>query len=244
MMMNQQTYEQRVKRAHLAREIIEVVLLVGIIIFVIQLGIKSYSVNTGGLMSPALKDNQLVIVSKLSYVFGSPERGDVIIYNDPLNTQQQRIQRIIGIPGDTVTIKLSSVSVNGHVLNEPYITVDKTAPENPTAFSVTLGKDQYFVANDHRSVCTGQPGCTNDSRDPASLGVSIADQGTKSLDRRFIIGKVVFVYWPLNQMHGVDTYSSTFSGVASRAPAQPSLFAGITALLALAPISRRAKALW
>jgi signal peptidase I len=243
-MMNQQSYEQRVKRAHLAREIIEVVLLVGIIIFVIQLGIKSYSVNTGGLMGPSLKDSQLVIVSKLSYVFGSPQRGDVIIYNNPLNTQQQRIQRVIGIPGDTVKILPSSVSVNGHILNEPYVTIDKNSSENPTAFSVTLGKNQYFILNDHRSVCTQQFNCTNDSRDPEALGVSDADKGTKSLDKRFIIGKVVFVYFPLNQMHGIDTFSGTFNGLATRTLSQPPLFADVTALLAVAPIAGRVRDLW
>jgi signal peptidase I len=215
MQQAQQEYEKRVKRAHLAREIIEVVLLVGIIIFVIQLGIKSYSGNTGGMMSPAIQDNQLVIVSKLSYVFGSPQRGDVIIYNDPLNTQQQRIQRIIGIPGDTVTVTISSISVNGHVLKEPYITVAPGHNENQSPFVVTLGKDQYFVANDNRTLCDSSVpvNCTNDSRNPVAMGVNPSQANVKSLDRQYIIGKVVFVYWPLQQIHGVDTYSNTFAGL-------------------------------
>jgi signal peptidase I len=212
----QQEYAKRVKRAHLAREIIEVVLLVGIIIFVIQLGIKSYSGNTGGMMSPALQDNQLVIVSKLSYLWGSPQRGDVIIYDNPLNTQQQRIQRVIAIPGDTVTLASDAVVVNGHTLHEPYITIKPGASENLKLFTVKLGKDQYFVMNDNRSLCDSSFAsydCTNDSRNPAALGVSQADEGTKSLDKKYIIGKVVFVYWPLNQMHSINTYDATFAGL-------------------------------
>lgn len=212
----QQEYEKRVKRAHLAREIIEVVLLVGIIIFVIQLGIKSYSGNTGGMMSPALQDNQLVIVSKLSYIWGSPQRGDVIIYDNPLNTQQQRIQRVIGIPGDTVQITINSVIVNGHTLHESYITVKPGQNENLAPLTVKLGKDQYFVLNDNRSLCDSSLAayeCTNDSRDPAAMGVGQPDAGTKSLDKKYIIGKVVFVYWPLNQLHGIDTHDATFAGL-------------------------------
>jgi signal peptidase I len=212
----QQEYAKRVKRAHLAREIIEVVLLVGIIIFVIQLGIKSYSGNTGGMMNPSLQDNQLVIVSKLSYVWGSPQRGDVIIYDNPLNTQQQRIQRVIGIPGDTVQITITSVMVNGHTLHEPYITIKPGFSENLTPLTVKLGSNQYFVLNDSRSLCdSSQPtyNCTNDSRNPSALGVSQADEATKSLDKKYIIGKVVFVYWPLNQMHSINTYDATFAGL-------------------------------
>lgn len=235
--MLQENYDAKVRRAHLAREIIEVVLLVGIIIFVIQLGIKSYG-NSGSNMSPAIKDSQLVIVSKLAYVFGSPQRGDVVIYNIPTNTQKQRIQRIIGIPGDTIAFTQNSLSVNGHVLKEPYITIDPNSAENAGSGSITLGRNQYFVANDYRSQCDSSvaPGtCEDDSRNPSAMGVDPTKTPGKSLDKQYIIGKVVFVYWPLNQMHSVDTSSSTFAGVSARGPSQSPLLASLTLLFAAAP---------
>ncbi len=219
-------YEARMQRAHLFREIIEVVLLVGIVIFVIQLGIKSSSVNKyeADFMKHTLSNGQLLIVSKLSYVFGSPQRGDIVLYDDPLNTSQQRIQRIIGIPGDTVVITPASVMVNGHALHEPYITIESGSPENPGAMQVTLGANQYFVMNDDRSLCdstvtNGQ--CTNDSRNPSYVGAT--NPATQSLDRKYIIGKVALVWWPLNQIHGFNSYSSTFSGIGFHSP--PALLA-------------------
>jgi signal peptidase I len=212
-------YEARMRRAHLLREIIEVVLLVGIVIFVIQLGIKSSSVNKyeADFMKHTLSDGQLLIVSKLSYAFGSPQRGDIVLYDNPLNTAQQRIQRVIGVPGDTVAVSPTSVSVNGHVLKETYITIETGSPENPGALQVKLGANQYFVLNDDRSLCdssvtNGQ--CTNDSRNPAYVGA--ANPATQSLDRKYIVGKVALVWWPLNQIHGFDTYSSTYAGLGFR----------------------------
>jgi signal peptidase I len=248
MQQAQQAYEAKVRRAHLVREIIEVVLLVGIIVFVIHLGVQSYSLNGNTFMKPSLQGNQLVIVSKLTYTFGSPQRGDVIAYNNPLNTNDYRIQRVIGIPGDTVVVGLNSLTVNGKLLKEPYITIDANSDENPTAFSVTLAKNQYFVANDYRSQCyqavDGPAGSciagdTNDSRNYLQMGISSTQQGTLSLDRKYIIGKVVFVYWPLNQMHGVDTSSSTFAGISDRLPPTQPLLADLTALAALAPVALR-----
>ena len=244
--MLQQNYEKKVRRAHLAREIIEVLLLVGIIIFVIQLGIKSYGYG-GPNMNPTLDKGQLLIVSKLAYAFGSPQRGDVVVYNNPLNTKIQRIQRIIGIPGDTVIWTSSQISVNAHVLKEPYIQVDANKPENEDINSMTLAKNQYFVANDYRSFCilpgNDDPvpagGCSNDSRNFGAMGIDPSKSPGKSLDRQYIIGKVVFVYWPFNKMHGVDNSPSTFAGIADRVPTPSPLLADITVLFVAVPFVAR-----
>ena len=221
----QASYAAKVRRAHLTREIIEVALLIGIIVVAIKLGIETYGLSapdsgtptTSSPMSPAINYGQNVIVSKLSYVLGSPQRGDVIVYADPLHASDQsleRIQRIIGIPGDVVLLTPTSVSINGKVLTEPYATVLTT---QATGIQVTLGKNQYFVLDDNRSSgCNNKltvTGCFDDSRNPLAMGVDISKNPGGSLDRKYIVGKVVFIYWPLNQMHGVNTYSSTFSGL-------------------------------
>jgi signal peptidase I len=213
----QASYAAKVRRAHLVREIIEVVLLIGIIVVAIKLGVESFGLSDKSTsMSPALSPNQNVIVSKLSYILSKPQRGDVIVYEDPLHTSDasaQRIQRIIGIPGDTIVISPTSVTVNGHTLVEPYATVTTS---QATGLTQKLGKDQYFVMNDNRSGCNTSinvSDCFDDSRNPNALGVDINRNPGNSLDLKYIVGKVVFVYWPLNKMHGVDTFPDTFKGL-------------------------------
>jgi signal peptidase I len=116
--------------------------------------------------------NQYVLVDKVSYMLGDPQRGDVVVFNYPLATERDFIKRVIGLPGETVTISAGQVYINGEVLEEPYIAAPP-AYEN----SWTLGPDQYFVLGDNR----------NSSSDSHSWG---------PLDRQYLIGRAVFVYWP------------------------------------------------
>ena len=222
----QTSYAAKVRRAHLAREIIEVVLLIGIIFVAIKLGVETYGLSlpapstpiSSSPMSPAINYGQNVIVSKLSYFFGSPQRGDVIIYDNPVHAsdaQAENIGRIIGVPGDTIIVNIASVTVNGHVLTESYSSIAPGSNQG-TPIQQKLGKDQYFVMNDNRSFCVKDANgvCEIiDSRNPAALGVDVTKNPNGSLDRKYIVGKVTFVYWPFNKMHGIDTYPDTFKGL-------------------------------
>ncbi len=192
--MIQSQQEARIRRAHVAREIIEVVLLVAIIFIAIRLSIGTFTVQHDS-MEPNYLPGQNVIVNKLAYVFGKPQRGDVIVFYYPLDTTQTFIKRIIGVPGDTIVVTPATVSVDGRVLNEPYI----IAAVNPRFGQITLGPNQYFVMGDNRPV----------SCDSRSWGA------VPSSD---IIGKVTAVYWPLNVLRGSNTYSSTFAGLPTIAP--------------------------
>lgn len=182
-------HEKKMRRAHITREVIEVILLVVVISVAIRLSIDTRFVE-GDSMEPNLPPSQLVMVNKLAYLFGSPQRGDVIVLYFPLDTSKQFIKRIIGIPGDRIDLKPGEVSVNGHPIAEPYVTKE----QNAQVGSVTLGPDQYFVMGDHREV----------SCDSRSWG---------PLPKNDIIGKVTLVYWPLSKIHGVNTYESTFAGI-------------------------------
>jgi signal peptidase I len=125
------------------------------------LSIRSYRV-TGVSMEPGLHDGQVVYESSLSYTFSSPSRGDLIIFHQPLSTGNTCqllshpgalvLKRIIGIPGDTVSVTSTSVILNGSILNEPYIaSASNGASENGmTTPNITLGPGQYFLLGDNR----------------------------------------------------------------------------------------------
>ena len=179
----------KLKRSHLAREIVETIALTLLIFLVIRFAIQSYRVD-GISMQPGLNSNEYVLVNKMAYLFHAPERGDVIVFHFPLDTTRDFIKRVIGIPGDTVSIDSTTVRVNGMLLKEPYISM----PANPTGYKGKIQPDQYFVMGDNRQF-------SDDSR----------DWGTVPKD--YIIGKAVMVYWPLNNWQFINTYPAVFAQI-------------------------------
>lgn len=147
-------------------------------------------------MQPGLHTNELVMVNLLAYDFGSPHRGDVIVLHPPDDPSTTYVKRVIGVPGDHISITTNAVIVNGHTLNEPYISpLDPSAPENPSVVpNLTLGPKQYFVMGDNRQ----------DSLDSRSFGY---------VPRANIVGQAELVFWPLPVFHGIQTYPNVFSGV-------------------------------
>src|SRR5690349_2112812 len=91
------------------------------IFVVLRFVVQSYHVE-GTSMEPSLSSSEYVAVNKVAYDFGhTPERGDVIIFHYPKNTSVDYIKRVVGLPGDTVTVTDKTVTVNGVLLDEPYI---------------------------------------------------------------------------------------------------------------------------
>jgi signal peptidase I len=155
----------------LLREIIETVILTVLIYAVVNFATGRFKVE-GSSMEPSVHPNQYVLVDKISYRVGGPQRGDVVVFNYPLATDRDFIKRIIGLPGETVSVASGVVSVNGQPLTEPYI----AAPPMSTG-TWQLGPGQYFVMGDNR----------NNSSDSRSWG---------PLERKYLIGKAVLTYWP------------------------------------------------
>jgi signal peptidase I len=155
----------------LLREILETILLTVVIYAAVNFGTGRFRVESIS-MEPNLEPGQYVLVDKVSYLFIPPQRGDVVVFQYPLATEKDYIKRIIGLPGEVVTIANGVVSVNGQPLEEPYI----AAPPN-YASTWTLGPDQYFVLGDNR----------NSSSDSHVWG---------PLEREYLIGKTLLIYWP------------------------------------------------
>lgn len=190
---------RRVERARrspstFARELIETVVLTAIVFLVVNVTARPYTVD-GPSMQPGLVTGDRVVVSMLAYNLGSPQRGDVIVFHPPDDPGTTYVKRIIGIPGDRISITPDAVILNGHKLTEPYISVvEPSAPENISVLpTITLKANQYFVMGDNRQ----------DSVDSRVFGY---------VPRANIIGKAEFVYWPLPTVHGISTFSNVFSG--------------------------------
>ena len=166
----------------LLREIIETVLLTVIIYLGVNFATGRFRIE-GSSMEPSMHPNQYVLVDKISYKIANPKRGDVVVFNYPLATERDFIKRVIGLPGETVAVRGGVVSINGQPLQEPYISAP---PDYNNSWS--LGPNQYFVLGDNR----------NSSLDSHSWG---------PLDRHYLIGRAVFVYWPPSLVGPVPHFS-------------------------------------
>jgi signal peptidase I len=153
---------------------VSVVLAIILIVFIYQ-PVKV----EGTSMMPSLTDQERIFINKFTYRFGTIERGDMVVFWFPLDKSKSYIKRIIGLPGDKVLVDNGAVIVNGRPLDEIYVP-DEYRDHNSYP-EVEVEPGHYYVLGDHRS-------SSNDSR---SWG---------TVDREFIYGKAVFVYWPLAKM--------------------------------------------
>jgi signal peptidase I len=169
------------KRPHLLREIVEIVAITVLFFFLIRLLTQSYHVNDGS-MQPGLSADSYVMINKQAYLFRPPQRGDVIVFHLPSNTNIDFIRRIIGLPGDTVQIDGTDVKVNNTVLKEPYVSSNTT----PIVNTWKVPPGQYFVLGDNRP----------SSEDSRYWG---------PVPKNYIVGKAIFVYWPSDKLKIIDT---------------------------------------
>lgn len=185
------------KTGSVLKEIISTVVLTILIFLVIRFLAQNFTV-TGTSMEPKLHDTEQVMVDKVAYMFSTPARGDVIVFIAPPHPDLNYIKRVIGIPGDTITIHNTTVIVDGVTLNEPYVAPSNQgnpfAAKNITNLVVPPG--DYFVLGDNRRV-------SSDSRDWGFV------------PRQNIVGRADFVYWPLGENNDgfLHNYSSVFANV-------------------------------
>ena len=137
--------------------------------------------NVGESMEPTLKSGDKVLINRLVYEVKSPDYGDLIVFKPKGNQNAHyHIKRVVGKPGDTVTVKSGRVFVNGELLNET-VQTESMQDAGLAEDGVKLGTDEYFVLGDNRNY-------SSDSRDP-----SVA-----LIHRKEIIGRAWLRIWPLN----------------------------------------------
>lgn len=167
--------EQTNNTGQLARDIIEIIVLAAVLFLAvnaISARIRVESIS----MEPALNRDDFVLVDKISYRLGSPGRGDIIVFNYPIDPDQKYVKRIIGLPGEQVKIANGRVQIDGQMLSEPYI---RAAPIYEGSWVVP--EDSYFVLGDNR----------NRSNDSHNWGM---------LPEENVIGRGLLIYWPPNHI--------------------------------------------
>jgi signal peptidase I len=135
----------------------------------------------GDSMYPTFKNNEQLVLEKLSIKFSSPKRGEIVIFRNPKTPDVLVIKRVIGLPGETFELSNGAVYINGDALDEPYLAKDIKTTTGRTFEEgqvYTIPQDSYVVLGDNRTMST-------DSREWGFLNSS------------FIVGRVLFVYYPL-----------------------------------------------
>jgi signal peptidase I len=155
-----------------AKEAIITLVLALVIFFAARACLQTYEVFQTSML-PNFQPGQRVVVAKAAYWFNGPARGDVVIFHAPNGSQENWIKRIIGLPGDTVEVKMGQLYVNGTFLDEPYV----IRPFTYTMAKVTVPAGKYFFLGDNRDV-------SNDS----SRGWLITKDN--------LIGKAWLISWP------------------------------------------------
>lgn len=100
-------------------------------------------------MVPTLKYGDRVLVNKFIYRFTEPERGDVIVFKSVQGDDQDLIKRVVGVPGDEITVRGGRLFVNGEPQREPY--VNKKFPDRSFYAPTTVPKDHVFMMGDNRA---------------------------------------------------------------------------------------------
>ncbi len=133
------------------KEIVTFLVLAVVIVLPIRLFVAQPFVVEGESMHPTFESADYLIVDELTYHFQNPKRGDVIVFRYPNDPKVFYIKRIVGLPGETVSIDQGKVSIKkvdgtSITLDESYV-VDEDATYTQ---STSVGPDQYFVMGDNR----------------------------------------------------------------------------------------------
>jgi len=176
---------------------------------VIAVLIKTFLVQPFWIPSESMLDtihvNDRVMVNKLAFRFGEPQRGDIVVFRDPAEPEEEEsipeavirsvmeaigirtrghddlIKRVIGLPGDTITISDDQVHIDGVALAEPYLDEDVVMPD---AGPFTVGQDEVFVMGDNREF----------SFDSRRFG---------NIEYEALVGRAFVIIWPVSNFGGL-----------------------------------------
>ena len=169
------------KKENFFKEVLKFSLIAILIVAPIRIFIAQPFVVSGASMQPNFDSSQYLIVDQLSCQFGTPERGEVIIFKYPKDPSTFFIKRVIGLPNETVIMDSGNLIIkntdfpDGFAIEEPYI---KEATED--TFITKLADDEYFVLGDNRK----------HSSDSRIWG---------PLNDKFVVGKAFLRLFPVNK---------------------------------------------
>ena len=182
------------KPEHPFLEIVRFALIAIIIVVPIRMFVAQPFIVSGASMDETFSNGQYLIVDQLTYQFESPQRGEVVIFRYPGDPSKFFIKRVVGVPGDTISIEGDIVTIRneehpmGTRLQEPYI----TSMSGNDTITEKLNAEEYFVMGDNRDY----------SSDSRSWGILTEDR---------IIGRALVRLFPLSAL---GTFPGSYDGEA------------------------------
>ena len=132
-------------------------------------------------MVPTIMVKDHVVVTKFNYWLREPERGEIVVFESPVEKNKNLIKRLIGVPGDTIEFKDNVLYINGEQVQEDYLSDEVfTADYGP----IIVPEEMYFMCGDNRQR----------SYDSRSWGFVSKEQS---------IGQGVAIYWPIKHLPGL-----------------------------------------
>lgn len=179
----EQKPEENTKRT-LSKTVVEFISVIATSIVAIML-IFTFAFRIVGVSGPSMMNTLIngdwLIVSAF---ITEPERGDIVIITQPNSFNEPIVKRVIAVGGDTIDIDFdkATVSINGKVINEPYLGSPTTDDEHAWQYPLTLKEGQVFVMGDNRQH-------SSDSRSP-DIGL---------IDENYILGQVLLRFSPISE---------------------------------------------
>ncbi|PJF28324.1 MAG: signal peptidase I [Phototrophicales bacterium] len=170
-------------------DLIETVVLIVVVYALVNLATIRFFID-GPSMQPTFEPGQFVLVSRVHYLFGEPQRGEIVVFNAPGSRPNDPplIKRLVGLPGETLALRGGQVYIDGVLLEEPYLR-EACTPARCSDRIVELGEDEYFLMGDNR----------NNSRDSRAFGAVTRDR---------IVGEAILRYLPLDRLGLVKALNS------------------------------------
>jgi signal peptidase I len=154
------------------------------LLVMVYLFIMSPQEIQGASMEPNLHNGEYILTNKISYKFRDPLRGDIVVFKSPMNKEIDYIKRVIGLPGDTVSLHNNALWVNGEKVDEPYLAAGTQIFGEAylaDGQSITVPPGTYFVCGDNRAH-------SSDSREFGPIA------------KEDFIGVALFRYFPFSLM--------------------------------------------
>ncbi|MBO4376527.1 MAG: signal peptidase I [Lachnospiraceae bacterium] len=170
--------KKKVISSSLVREVFSYIFGIVTTVFIAAVIVYMLGITTGVIgnsMEPSLYSGQTVYINKLSYLFGQPKAGDIVVFlpNGNVNSHYY-VKRVVGTPGDTVQIVNGKLMINDKEFTDE-IKRDKISDPGIASERITLSGDEFFVLGDN----------TNNSEDSRSANIGI-------VKKEYIIGKAWF----------------------------------------------------
>lgn len=191
--------EQDKAKTNIKKEIVSWIRMLVIVVAAVLLLTKCVILNAvvpSSSMETTIMTGDRLIGFRFSYWFDDPQRGDIILFDNPLDESEIYIKRVIGCPGDLVEIRDGEIYINGseEPLKEDYLHEEWVVRNDDMVFDVP--RDSYFVMGDNRNN-------SSDGREWAeeALDMGLADNEEEAekysyVRRDELKAKAVFTYFP------------------------------------------------